>query len=393
MRELARLDPEVLGILRLSVFQLLFLERVPASAVVHDAVNLTRAAGKTSAAGFVNAVLRKVSRTRDRPGSSAGAFRRHSRHARGMARCAQPDGLAPAMAGRAMAGPDGPGGSRGVGGIQQRGARADDSREHAQDVARIARRAAARSGHRDRASQVRSGRTARAARQPAAFAAGEAGPVRGPGRSLAARGAHVRSATAVADPRRVRRPGRQDARARLRARARRPAGRGGPPLAAIEAPARIPGHRRRRSGEDRRARSLGRRPIQGRLRSRSRRCAVHRTGDAAARSRHPVAPHGTRCRRDGGGPGANAASCGESGRPRAAGWSTPRVPASRRRTRSVFEAWLSGESSFRPAGPESLRDDGVPPGLLDPQGHLQTRPDLHGLEGFFAAAADRTRAR
>ena len=66
MRELARLDPEVLEILRLSVYQLLFLARVPASAVVHDAVNLTRAAGKTSAAGFVNAVLRKVSRTRDR---------------------------------------------------------------------------------------------------------------------------------------------------------------------------------------------------------------------------------------------------------------------------------------------------------------------------------------
>src|SRR5262249_48170708 len=63
-RELARLDPEVLEILRLSVFQLLFLERVPAPAVVHDAVNLARAAGKTSAAGFVNAVLRSVSRTR-----------------------------------------------------------------------------------------------------------------------------------------------------------------------------------------------------------------------------------------------------------------------------------------------------------------------------------------
>jgi 16S rRNA (cytosine967-C5)-methyltransferase len=44
MRDLARLDPEVLDILRLSVFQLLFLERVPGSAVVHDAVNLTRPA-------------------------------------------------------------------------------------------------------------------------------------------------------------------------------------------------------------------------------------------------------------------------------------------------------------------------------------------------------------
>ena len=63
-RDLARLDPEVLEILRLSAYQLLFLTRVPASAVVHDAVDLTRTAGKSSATGFVNAVLRRVSRTR-----------------------------------------------------------------------------------------------------------------------------------------------------------------------------------------------------------------------------------------------------------------------------------------------------------------------------------------
>jgi 16S rRNA (cytosine967-C5)-methyltransferase len=61
----SRLDSEIVEILRLSVYQLLHLTRVPASAVVDDAVNLVRRAGKTSATGFVNAVLREVSRRRD----------------------------------------------------------------------------------------------------------------------------------------------------------------------------------------------------------------------------------------------------------------------------------------------------------------------------------------
>jgi len=60
-----RLDPEILEILRLSAYQLLYLSRVPASAVVDDAVNLTRRAGKGSATGFVNAVLRAISRHRN----------------------------------------------------------------------------------------------------------------------------------------------------------------------------------------------------------------------------------------------------------------------------------------------------------------------------------------
>jgi 16S rRNA (cytosine967-C5)-methyltransferase len=76
-RPLARMDAEVIEILRLSVYQLLHLSRVPASAVVDDGVNLVRRAGKTSATGFVNAVLRQVSRTRnalplpDRPADPA----------------------------------------------------------------------------------------------------------------------------------------------------------------------------------------------------------------------------------------------------------------------------------------------------------------------------------
>jgi 16S rRNA (cytosine967-C5)-methyltransferase len=63
-RTLDRLDPEIVEILRLSLYQLLHLTRVPASAVVDDAVNLAKRAGKSSAAGFVNAILRTISRKR-----------------------------------------------------------------------------------------------------------------------------------------------------------------------------------------------------------------------------------------------------------------------------------------------------------------------------------------
>jgi 16S rRNA (cytosine967-C5)-methyltransferase len=63
-RPLRRLDGEVVVILQLSLYQLLHLDRVPAAAVVDDAVDLTRAARKPSATGFVNAVLRSVLRGR-----------------------------------------------------------------------------------------------------------------------------------------------------------------------------------------------------------------------------------------------------------------------------------------------------------------------------------------
>jgi 16S rRNA (cytosine967-C5)-methyltransferase len=65
-RSLATIDRSVLDILRLSLYQLLHLDRVPAAAVVDDAVDLTRHARKASAAGFVNAVLRGTLRQRGR---------------------------------------------------------------------------------------------------------------------------------------------------------------------------------------------------------------------------------------------------------------------------------------------------------------------------------------
>ncbi len=63
-RPLRKLDPEVVDILRLTIFQLLHLDRVPASAAVKDAVDMAGKAGKRSAAGLVNAVLRRVTRER-----------------------------------------------------------------------------------------------------------------------------------------------------------------------------------------------------------------------------------------------------------------------------------------------------------------------------------------
>jgi 16S rRNA (cytosine967-C5)-methyltransferase len=63
-RPITRLDPEIVLVLRLSAYQLLHLSRVPASAVVDDAVKLTGKIGKRSASGLVNAVLRALSRSR-----------------------------------------------------------------------------------------------------------------------------------------------------------------------------------------------------------------------------------------------------------------------------------------------------------------------------------------
>jgi len=60
-KPLERLDPEVVTILRLGIYQLQFLSRIPKAAVVNEAVEMTKAARKRSAAGFVNALLRKIS--------------------------------------------------------------------------------------------------------------------------------------------------------------------------------------------------------------------------------------------------------------------------------------------------------------------------------------------
>jgi 16S rRNA (cytosine967-C5)-methyltransferase len=57
-----KLDREVRIALRMAIFQIRYLERVPAHAAVGESVALVKRARKTSAAGFVNAVLRKANR-------------------------------------------------------------------------------------------------------------------------------------------------------------------------------------------------------------------------------------------------------------------------------------------------------------------------------------------
>ena len=57
-----RLDLAVRLALRMGIYQLRYLERIPNHAAVAESVELVKRARKRSAAGFVNAVLRKVDR-------------------------------------------------------------------------------------------------------------------------------------------------------------------------------------------------------------------------------------------------------------------------------------------------------------------------------------------
>ena len=63
------LDIEVRVALRMGMYQLFFLERVPAHAAVHESVELVKKARKRSAAPLVNAVLRKAAKESIRAGA------------------------------------------------------------------------------------------------------------------------------------------------------------------------------------------------------------------------------------------------------------------------------------------------------------------------------------
>ncbi len=57
-----KLDLEVRIALRLGIYQIKFLDRIPVYSAINESVNLIQKAKKTSAKGLVNAVLRKISR-------------------------------------------------------------------------------------------------------------------------------------------------------------------------------------------------------------------------------------------------------------------------------------------------------------------------------------------
>lgn len=64
-QKLKKLSDYILLILRMGVYQIIFLDKIPESAAVNESVKLARKYGHNASAGFVNAVLRNVARTGD----------------------------------------------------------------------------------------------------------------------------------------------------------------------------------------------------------------------------------------------------------------------------------------------------------------------------------------
>ncbi|MEK7833130.1 MAG: transcription antitermination factor NusB, partial [Acidobacteriota bacterium] len=61
-REIDKLDLEAVIAMRLGLYQLLYLTRVPAFAAINESVNLVKENGKARASGLVNGVLRSAQR-------------------------------------------------------------------------------------------------------------------------------------------------------------------------------------------------------------------------------------------------------------------------------------------------------------------------------------------
>ena len=59
------LEPWVRNLLRVSIYQLQYLERIPDRAIVHEAVEEAKKRGNAKIAGFVNGVLRNVGRSKE----------------------------------------------------------------------------------------------------------------------------------------------------------------------------------------------------------------------------------------------------------------------------------------------------------------------------------------
>ena len=55
-----KISPWILNILRMSIYQIIFLDRVPKSAAVNEGVNLAKRYGHRASSNFVNAILRQV---------------------------------------------------------------------------------------------------------------------------------------------------------------------------------------------------------------------------------------------------------------------------------------------------------------------------------------------
>lgn len=61
--KLKKISPWILNILRMGIYQIIFLDKIPKSAAVNESVNLAKRYGHASSSNFVNAILRKVEKT------------------------------------------------------------------------------------------------------------------------------------------------------------------------------------------------------------------------------------------------------------------------------------------------------------------------------------------
>ena len=60
---LKKISPWIINILRMGIYQIIFLDKIPKSAAVNESVNLAKRYGHSSSSNFVNAILRKVEKT------------------------------------------------------------------------------------------------------------------------------------------------------------------------------------------------------------------------------------------------------------------------------------------------------------------------------------------
>ena len=57
---LKKISPWIINILRMGIYQIIFLDKIPKSAAVNESVNLAKRYGHNSSSNFVNAILRKI---------------------------------------------------------------------------------------------------------------------------------------------------------------------------------------------------------------------------------------------------------------------------------------------------------------------------------------------
>jgi len=64
--KISKISPWIMNILRMGVYQLLFVDKVPATAACNESVKLAKRYGHAASSGYVNAVLRNIARNKNK---------------------------------------------------------------------------------------------------------------------------------------------------------------------------------------------------------------------------------------------------------------------------------------------------------------------------------------